>query len=208
LAAVVALFALEDEIRAIKQVQFLIPVIEKLRAVRRPVEIATLVLAVSVCAYTGFLISALIRFPIINTSVLPALFVASGLSAGAAAAKMLAVGMFKEDLHSTDMKVLHGAEWPIMIAEALFIFMIAAALFTGNAGMQYASQAFYSGTWSILFWVGVVGIGFVTPVLLNFATGKRFSHSAQAFYLSGACAVTGMMCLRLFILYAGQQYAI
>ena len=43
-----------------------------------------LVFALTVCAYTGFLISALVRFPLINTAVLPALFVASGLSAGIA----------------------------------------------------------------------------------------------------------------------------
>ena len=34
-----------------------------------------LVFALTVCAYTGFLISALVRFPLINTAVLPALFV-------------------------------------------------------------------------------------------------------------------------------------
>ena len=36
----------------------------------------TLVFALTICAYTGFLISALIRFPLINQAVLPALFVA------------------------------------------------------------------------------------------------------------------------------------
>ncbi|MCF1431851.1 MAG: polysulfide reductase NrfD [Shewanella sp.] len=208
LVALVALFALEDEVRASKQLNFLIPVLDMLRKFRSPAEKATLVLALSVCAYTGFLISALIRFPLINTSVLPALFVASGLSAGGAAAKMVAVGMFKEDLHSSEMKLLHGAEWPIMFFEALFIFMIAVSLMTGNAGAQYAFAAFHEGTWATLFWMGVVGIGFAGPLLLNFATGKHFSHSAQAFYLSGVCAVTGMMCLRMFILYAGQHYAI
>ncbi|MGI2260683.1 NrfD/PsrC family molybdoenzyme membrane anchor subunit [Shewanella sp. GXUN23E] len=208
LVALVTLFALEEEVRAIKQLNFLIPVLEMLRKFRSPAEKLTLVLALSVCAYTGFLISALIRFPLINTSVLPALFVASGLSAGGAAAKMLAVGLFKEDLHSSEMKQLHGAEWPIMFFEALFLFMIAVSLMTGNAGAQYAFSAFVEGTWATLFWVGVVGIGFVGPLLLNFATGKHFSHSAQAFYLSGACALTGMMCLRMFVLYAGQYYAI
>ena len=126
----------------------------------------TLVFALTICAYTGFLISALIRFPLINQAVLPALFVASGLSAGTAAAKMVAAGMFGEDQHSADQKVLHGAEWPIMAAEALCIFMIAVALFTGNAAAQHAAQAFCTGTWATLFWVGVVGIGFVIPVVL------------------------------------------
>ena len=162
----------------------------------------TLVFALTICAYTGFLISALIRFPLINQAVLPALFVASGLSAGTAAAKMVAAGMFGEDQHSADQKVLHGAEWPIMAAEALCIFMIAVALFTGNAAAQHAAQAFCTGTWATLFWVGVVGIGFVIPVVLCKAKGSG------TFYLTGLCSVVGMMCLRLFILYAGQTYAI
>jgi protein NrfD len=208
LVALIALFALEDEIRHSPLLQPLLPIIDKLRGLRRPCEVLVLVLALSVCAYTGFLISALIRFPIINTSVLPALFVASGLSAGAAAAKMIAVGMFKEDLHSQDMKILHGAEWPIMFAEGLFLFMIIMSLMTGNAGAQSAFEAFHSGTWSMVFWLGVVGVGFGGPLLLNFATGKQFSHSAKVFYLSGLCAVSGMMCLRMFILYAGQNFAI
>ncbi|MCL1038398.1 polysulfide reductase NrfD [Shewanella submarina] len=208
LVAALALLALEEEIRDIKALNFLLPIVNALKGIRRPAEMLTLALALAVCAYTGFLISALIRFPLINTSVLPALFVASGLSAGAASAKMIAVGMFGEDLHSSEMKLLHGAEWPIMFFEALFIFMIAVSLMTGNAGAQAAFAAFTEGTWSSVFWVGVVGIGFAGPLLLNFATGKTFSHSSQAFYLSGVCAVTGMMCLRLFILYAGQMYAI
>ncbi|ABV35100.1 polysulphide reductase, NrfD [Shewanella sediminis HAW-EB3] len=208
LVALVTLFALEDEIRKFPALRFLLPVIAKLRGVRAPSEKVVLLLALSVCAYTGFLISALIRFPIINTSVLPALFVASGLSAGAAAAKMLAVGLFKEELHSSDMKVLHGIEWPIMAAEILFIFMLAMSLFTGNAGMQSAFTAFHSGTWASVFWIGIIGIGFVGPLLLNFATSKAFSHSAKALYMSGMCAVVGMMCLRLFIIYAGQNHGI
>ncbi|WP_076412252.1 NrfD/PsrC family molybdoenzyme membrane anchor subunit [Shewanella sp. UCD-KL12] len=208
LVALITLLAFEDEIRKIPALAVLLPIIEKLKGVRRPCEVVVLILAMAVCAYTGFLISALIRFPIINTSVLPALFIASGISAGAASAKMLAVSMFKEELHSQDMKLLHGAEWPIMAAEILFIFMIAMSLFSGNAGMQSAFSAFHTGEWAGVFWLGVVGIGFGGPLLLNFATSKRFSHSAKAFYASGVCAVSGMMCLRLFIIYAGQNFAI
>ena len=151
---------------------------------------------------TGFLISALIRFPLINTAVLPALFIASGLSAGAAAAKLVAVGCFGEEEHSADMKLLHGAEWPIMAAEALCIFMIAVSLISGNAAAQAAVEAFVSGTWSTVFWVGVVGVGFVLPVLLNFV------KSTASFYLAGLCSVVGMLCLRHFILYAGQIFGL
>ena len=130
------------------------------------------------------------------------LFIASGLSAGAAAAKLVAVGCFGEEEHSADMKLLHGAEWPIMAAEALCIFMIAVSLISGNAAAQAAVEAFVSGTWSTVFWVGVVGVGFVLPVLLNFV------KSTASFYLAGLCSVVGMLCLRHFILYAGQIFGL
>ena len=185
-----------------KELKFLDGLIACFDALRGAIMWIVLILANTVCAYTGFLISVLVRFPLINQAVLPALFVASGLSAGAAAAKIIAVGCFGDEQHSGDMKVLHGAEWPIMAAEALCIFMIAVALINGNAAAQVAAQAFCAGTWATEFWVGVVGVGFILPILLNFV------KSSASFYLSGLAAICGMMCLRMFILYAGQLFGL
>nr|WP_090367606.1 NrfD/PsrC family molybdoenzyme membrane anchor subunit [Ferrimonas sediminum] len=207
-AALLAAFALRDELLAIPQLGWLKGVLDGLMFTRRPLEKLALVLAISVCAYTGFLISALIRFPIINTSLLPALFIVSGLSAGAAMAKMTAVTWFKEPLHSREMTLLHGAEWPIMAVEGMFLFMLFSGLIFGDATSQAAMSAFSQGGWSSLFWIGVVGLGFVLPLLLNFAFGQRFAGSSRAFYLTGGSVVCGMMCLRLFLLYAGQIYSI
>jgi protein NrfD len=158
------------------------------------------VLAVTICAYTGFLISALIRFPLINTAVLPALFVASGLSAGTAASSALAVLAFGGDVHGADQHLLHRTESMVTIAEMLFLFMIAVALMSGNAGAQHALSAFTDGVWAAVFWIGAVGIGFGVPILLRFAGAKVL----PAFYASACASVAGMMCLRLFIIYAGQ----
>lgn len=160
-----------------------------------------LIFAFGVCAYTGFLISALIRYPLINTAVLPALFVASGVSAGTAAAKLVAVGCFKEPRHSETMHVLHKAEWPIMACEAAFIFMIAIALVFGYAGAQKAAAAFVSGLWALDFWGGAVLIGFGVPLILGLLVKRE---AFWTFWASGLASVVGMMCLRLFILYAGQ----
>ena len=161
-----------------------------------------LVFALTVCAYTGFLISALVRFPLINTAVLPALFVASGLSAGIACNQLGAV-MLGESHESHDVHVLHVAEWPVMAAEALCIFMIAFALMTGIESAQMAAKAFIDGFWATEFWVGVVGVGFICPVLIAF-----FKKSFATVVASALCSVVGMMCLRFFILYAGQLNAI
>ena len=177
---------------------------------RTPITWIVLFLAFGICAYTGFLISALIRYPLINTAVLPALFVASGVSAGTAAAKLVAVAFFGEKMSSENVHLLHKAEYPMMAIEASCIFMIGMAMIFGFAGAQAAAAAFISGVWAVVFWAGaeaceqnavVPVVGFGIPLVLGIAVK---GHSPVVFWTTGFCAVAGMMCLRLFILYAGQ----
>jgi protein NrfD len=185
---------------ALKCLKGLLDGINQFRAL---IDWLVLILAIAICAYTGFLISALIRFPLINTAVLPALFVASGFSAGLASIRLIGAGVFGADKHGADMHALHAAEWPIMAAEALCLFMIAVSLISGNAAAQEAFVAFTCGVWAQVFWIGAIGIGFLIPLVLNFGP-KSLKEGAGTFYFSALCAITGMMCLRLFILYAGQ----
>ena len=100
------------------------------------------------------------------------------------------------------MHVLHRAEYPIMAAELFCIFRIAMAMVLGNEGQQLAAAAFTTGTWATLFWCGVIGVGFVLPLIASF--GK----SAGAFCLGALASICGMMCLRVFILYAGQTFVL
>lgn len=111
--------ALQQEITSVSWLKWLDPIISFFAKFRVALDWIVLILAIAICAYTGFLISALIRFPLINTAVLPALFVASGFSAGCAATKVLAAWLFGADRHGSDLHVLHAAEWPIMAVEAL-----------------------------------------------------------------------------------------
>ena len=59
-----------------------------------------LLLAVLLGAYTGFLLSALKTYPLLNNPVLPVLFLISGVSSGIASTILLAVTLFKENHHS------------------------------------------------------------------------------------------------------------
>lgn len=160
-----------------------------------------LVFAFGICAYTGFLISALVRFPLINTAVLPALFVASGVSAGTAAVKLIAVACFGEKRDTHAMHLLHKAEWPMMAAEVACLLMIFVSLLTGQAGAQAASSAFTTGLWATVFWVGAVAVGFGVPLAAGLLVRR---DSAPVFWVTALAGIAGMMCLRLFILYAGQ----
>ncbi len=186
-----------------KEISCLEPLLAVLARVRAPLDWIVLILALAICAYTGFLISVLLRFPLINTAVLPALFVASGLSAGCAATKVVAVWLFGADRNSHEMHALHNAEWPIMAAEALCLLMIGIALACGDASMEAAAKAFTDGGWAQVFWFGAIGIGFIIPLIIQFG-GKNVREGIGGFYTAGIAVICGMMCLRLFIIYAGQ----
>lgn len=206
LTCVAVVYAFQDFIKV--KFSFLTPIVNLLNKFRIYVEGMLFLFAVVVCAYTGFLISVLVRFPLLNTSILPALFVVSGLSAGTAALVLVSKGLFKEDSHSGDMKILHKVEWPVMFAEILFLLMLFVALLTGNEANKIAVNGFSQGIWSNVFWIGIVGIGFVVPLVLNFALDKKTSHSVGVLYISALCSIVGVLCLRLFIVYAGQIFGL
>lgn len=174
-----------------------------LRRLARGAQWIALVFALTICAYTGFLISALIRFPLINQAVLPALFVASGLSAGMAATKAFACLAFGDRHESCDQHLLHAAEWPVMAAEALCIFMIAVALVNGNAAAQaaFAASRRAPGRSSS-------GSASCASASADRSSWAWIGGGLMSFYLSALCSVAGMMCLRLFILYAGQLHGL
>ncbi len=207
LSAVIFVYAFEQELKKflpfLNKFEWLFSLLNKFKT---PVEGTMFFFAVIICAYTGFLISVLVRFPILNTSILPALFVVSGLSVGIASLAIVARKYFKADMHSADMHILHKAEWPVMATEMLFLLMLFVSLVIGNEGAQSAAPAFYEGTWATVFWVGIVGVGFVMPLVLNFALGKNIAHSAFTYYVSALGSIIAVLCLRLFIVYAGQIF--
>lgn len=61
------------------------------------IEIILIILSVLLGAYTGFLLSALISYPMLNNPVLPILFLASGTSSGIAALIFCTLLFTKED---------------------------------------------------------------------------------------------------------------
>ena len=189
LVFVLMLVSLRQEITSIGCLKWLDPTIGFLAKFRVALDWIVLILAIAICAYTGFLISALIRFPLINTAVLPALFVASGFSAGCAATKVLAAWLFGADRHGEDLHALHAAEWPIMAVEAMCLLMIIIALVSGNEAAKAAASAFCFGLWAQVFWIGAVGIGFIVPLVLSFFGSRNFRDSAAVFYTSGLAAI-------------------
>ena len=199
-----SLIVLRDELPKWK-LGFLVPVAKALLPFRKAIEVVLFVLAIGVGAYTGFLISAMNAYPMLNTAVLPALFLVSGLSAGAAANAIVALVMFNTGSQDQALGKMHGLELPVMLSEMMFLFMLFCALYFKGGAAAAALASLTTGVWASVFWIGVVGIGFAIP-LLSMLMPAQARHSKGVMIAVACCSLTGVLALRHFVLYAGQSY--
>ncbi|MBY5921103.1 cytochrome c nitrite reductase subunit NrfD [Ferrimonas balearica] len=165
-----------------------------------------LFLAVCVGAYTGFLLSALKGFPLLNNPVLPILFLVSGVSSGAASTILFSLICFKEPAHSQDIEFVHLIEKPVLMTEVfLLVAFFLGLVFAGGASAESAKVALMGEFWSSVFWVLVVFCGMVLPWLLQWTLPSNWTNKPG--FVASLCllSLTGIFALRHFILYAGQM---
>ncbi|QSX33157.1 polysulfide reductase NrfD [Shewanella avicenniae] len=180
-------------------------VAEALLGWRKPLEVLLFGLGIVVGAYTGFLISAMNVYPMLNTAILPALFLVSGISAGAAANALVALIWFKTDSHSAEISGLHRVELPVVGIEMLFLLMLFSALYFKGGAAASALASLTTGQWAVVFWALVVGVGFGIPLLSRLLPAE-LRHGKGVTVLAACASLTGVLALRHFILYAGQSY--
>lgn len=202
LAFAYAIIVFKDELQGLP----LIPQIaEMLLSFRKVIEVFLFIMAFIVGIYTGFLLSAMNAYPMLNTAVLPALFLFSALSAGAAANNFVSISFFNAELDDNQNVAMHKMELPVISLEILFLFLIFVGLyFQGGAALE-AVASLVEGIWATVFWVGVVAVGFGVP-LLSLMLPKSLQESKFIAVIVAFCSLSGVLSLRHFILYAGQSY--
>lgn len=192
--------------RFLPKLAFINNIIEKLERFSSPVEIILVFLSVLLGAYTGFLLSALISYPMLNNPVLPALFLASGTSSGIAALMMATLLFTKESTHSPALSFVHKFELPVVLIEAFLLFAFCIGLFLGGGQKTVALyNAIGGGFWSYVFWVGLVGIGLIAPLFLNAVASETVKHRKGFILFVAGLSLFGVLCLRFWALYAGQM---
>ena len=165
-----------------------------------------LLLAVLLGAYTGFLLSALKTYPMLNNPILPALFLVSGISSGVASTILLAVTLFREDGHSRGVSFVHRFERPIVAIELFLLLCFFTGLYFGGGQREAAMwAAIGGGFWSQVFWFGVIGLGILLPQLLGRVGSPAKAHQPARLALICSLSLVGILLLRYFILYAGQM---
>ncbi|WP_294084636.1 cytochrome c nitrite reductase subunit NrfD [uncultured Actinobacillus sp.] len=170
----------------------------------KAVEFVLFVLAAVLGAYTGFLLSALISYPMLNNPVLPALFLASGTSSGIAATFLMILIAGKLSGHSQEVNFIHKFEVPIMVTELGLLVCFFVGLHFGGGDKTLALHNALSGFWGMVFWIGVFFIGILIPLVANIFGGDKVKHSVKTIILVSIFDLIGVLCLRYFILYAGQ----
>ncbi|WP_421258506.1 cytochrome c nitrite reductase subunit NrfD [Aeromonas sp. 600886] len=185
---------------------FIDTLIGKVAQLERLLTPLLLLLAVLLGAYTGFLLSALKTYPMLNNPILPALFLVSGISSGVASTILLAVTLFKESSHSKGVSFVHRFERPMVAIEIFLLVCFFTGLYFGGGQREAAMwAAIGGGFWSQVFWFGVIGIGILLPQLLGLFSSPARQLQRSHLVLVCSLSLVGILLLRYFILYAGQM---
>lgn len=161
---------------------------------RRVIARVNIVLGAALGVYTGILLGALGARPLWNTPLLGPLFLVSGMSSAAALLMLLEKSEEgRARLAKLDAKLLG--------IEALIFALIFLALATGGEAQRAAARLFFGGPYTAVFWVGVVFLGMIAPLLL-----ERLAHSgrAQVTAWPQVFVLLGGVTLRAVIVLAGQ----
>lgn len=145
--------------------------------------------------YTGILLSAFNARPLWNTSILGPLFLASGLSAGAAVLMWMSKDHKERLMFSRIDLVLIGIE--------LFLIVHMFMGFRASTQVQIdAAAMFLGGDWTFVFWTFVVIIGMLIPALLEALElrGKKIP-----IFIPALLILIGSAALRFIITFAGQE---
>lgn len=184
--------------------KFVLKLIDWVAKFINPIEMLLVVLALLLGVYTGFLLSDLISYPMLNTLWLPALFLASGTSSGIAALLVAVLLIGKLSPHSEEVHFLHKWEKPVVTAEILLLITFFTNLYLGGGQKTVAVINALTGFWGTVFWIGVVGVGISFPLIMNSVASHKLKQQKSFMLLLAFAGLTGVLCLRYFILYAGQ----
>ncbi|KMK51411.1 nitrite reductase [[Actinobacillus] muris] len=191
-------------VRFLPKLKFVLGLIDIAAKFTNLIELLLALLAVALGAYTGFLLSALISYPMLNNPVLPILFLASGTSSGIAALLIAVLVIGKVSTHSDEVSFLHKFETPTVLCEILLLFAFFVGLYFGGGQKTLAAVNALSGFWGSVFWIGVVLIGLLFPLITGQIVSEKTKHNKGFIVLLATAGVIGVLCLRYFILYAGQ----
>jgi formate-dependent nitrite reductase membrane component NrfD len=191
-------------------------------AVIRTLGWANIALGVALGIYTGILLNTMVARPLWNSAILGPLFLVSGLSAAAAmvhlatrifpgrpAPQGMIGGAFASMVQNLGpqppekrtVDSLIRADLAFLAIELLLIALLVISLLTSSASHAEAAKLILGGSYTMIFWLGVVTVGIVVPLALQaLELGHRIPHTV----LPAVLVLAGGFALRWVMVNAGQ----
>ena len=182
-------------------------------ALVRVLEVLAVAVALVVMVYTGLLLQSMAAVPLWASPWVPALFAASSLSCGTAAALGAAQLSGAAQAFGATVRALAAADAAIIVAEVLvvaaFVATLLAAAGTVQTGTDAATAAsarqLLAGADAWLFW-GVFAVGgMVAPLALDAVLFRARRPLPLAALAAAGCALAGGFALRFCIVEAGAH---
>ena len=175
------------------------------KRIPRVLDIAGDIFALCLAGYTGVLLGVSMGVPLWNNPVLPFLFVVSALTSGMAL--VCFVGAIWDKENYAGMTALRPIHIVLALCEIIFIIvLLVVAASKGNAG-AVSVEMILSGSLAPAFWIGIVGIGLLIPLVIDLVMARSSNHSsshAMAVEAAGQLGVViGGFTLRLVVVLAG-----
>jgi protein NrfD len=163
-------------------------------AILKSIGIINMLLGIMLGIYTGILLSAFGARPLWNSSVLGLLFMVSGLSSAAALVHMIAKD-------SEERILLAKADINFLIIELVIIGLWIIGLISSTEVHLRAASLILNGPFAASFWVLIVFIGIIIPILLQ---SLAVRHKIHHYAILPVMVMFGGLMLRFVIVFAGQ----
>jgi formate-dependent nitrite reductase membrane component NrfD len=175
------------------------------RLIFRAFEILSLLLALCVMVYTGVFISSMPSVPFLNTPLITILFVISSLSAGAAVITLY--GFFNQQRKSmlVGLQIIPRIDLILIFLEiAVLVALLLLKHFEGGVAGKSVDVLLLGGG-RYAFWIGVVFIGIIVPLIAGLLIQKSLHMVNQA--VSSSALLVGSLALRYSLIFAGLHVA-
>jgi len=155
------------------------------------------IMAFGITLYTGIILMNVKGVPFWNSALLPILFIACGILGGFGLAVVIALNGGDVDLHTAET----GSRWLLVINALLIIIYLWRASLREAVGKQSVLEQIH-GHSAPIFWIGIVLLGIVIPLVI--AIAGIIMDVPSALLVSGvACEIIGGLALRYCVLKAG-----
>jgi polysulfide reductase chain C len=171
------------------------------------------VFALATAIYTGLLLGVVKAVPFWNTPMLPLLFLVSALSTGAGAV-LVVLGLQRllrpgekgqAERMAESAHLLSRVDIPLIVVELLVLFFLLFIMGGGQSIAANSARYLVAGGFAVAFWVGLVVVGLVVPIVLEAWSLKQSGLGIAT--IAGVCLLIGGILLRYAILSAGASVA-